>query len=158
SEGRAQVVSRRKPGERDYRDLKTDGVKPVDDRLPLGHSRRWWDLKGSDAAHSIIGTLTQLQRVQAPRLRQQVVSSRLYGNVGVLGASAQALARLMASTSPSKDRVTFNAIGSIIDTLTSRVGTERTRPYYLTSGGSYAQQRKAKQLNKFTEGAFYETK
>lgn len=151
-------MSRRKPGERDYRDLKTDGEKPRDDRLPQGYSRRWWELKGTDAAHSIIGTVSQLQRVQAPRLRQHIISARLYGNVGVLGASAQALARLMASTSAAKDRMTFNAIGSIVDTLTARVGTERPRPYYLTSGGSYAQQRKAKKLNQFTEGVFYETK
>lgn len=150
-------MSRRKAGEQSILNMKKDGEKPVEARSFDSVSRRWWDLDGRDAAQSITGTVSQLQRIQAPRLRQHIISARLYGNVGMLGASAQALARLMNS-SASKDRVTFNAIGSIVDTLTARVGTERPRPYYLTSGGSYAQQRKAKKRNQFTEGVFYETK
>lgn len=148
---------RRAPGTKDFRDLKKDGESPHDDRLPDQRSRRWWDRKGKEAAESIVSTVQFLERTQSPRLRQHVVSARLYGNLSMMGAAAGAHARLLSSQSAVKDRVTFNAIQSIVDTLTSRVGETKPRPYYLTSGGTYSQQRRAKKLNQFTEGVFYET-
>ena len=45
-----------------------------------------------------------------------------------------------------------------IDTLVARVGETKPRPYFLTNGGDYKQQRKAKKLNQFIDGVFYETK
>jgi hypothetical protein len=54
--------------------------------------------------------------------------------------------------------MTFNAISSVVDTVTARIGETKPKPYFLTSGGSYRAQRKAKKLNQFIEGSFYETK
>ena len=147
---------KRAPGTIDYSKLTKDGEKPRDDR-PGDHNKRWWTLKEGEIADSITGTVEFLERAQSARLRQHVISARLYGNLALTGGAANAYARLLASNSAVKDRVTFNAIQSIIDTLTSRIGETKPRPYYLTSGGSYAQQRKAKKLNQFTEGVFYET-
>jgi hypothetical protein len=55
-----------------------------------------------------------------------------------------------------RDRITDNVVQSVIDTATARVGENKPRPYFLTSGGSYKQQRKAKKLNQFSEGIFFE--
>ncbi len=146
----------REPGTIDFTKLTKDGKKP--DRSPQDVNRRWWDMEGKPCAESIISNVQLLERAQAARLRQHVISARLYGNMAMMGTTANAYAKLMSSQSAAKDRVTFNAIQSIIDTLTSRIGETKPRPYYLTSGGSYSQQRKAKKLNQFTEGVFYETK
>lgn len=145
----------KRPGERGYAEMTKDGERPRDAATNATH--RWWSAKPTEVARSIIATQEFLQQRQSPRMRQHVVSARLYGNFSLMGAEAQRYARMLASQSAVKDRITFNAIQSIIDTLTSRVGETKPRPYYLTSGGSYSQQRRAKKLNQFTEGVFYET-
>lgn len=147
--------------------MKRDGVAPASTGADANY--RWWSIDDPEAnatkrkanntrvAQGIIATQQHLQQAQSARMKQQVISARLYGNLTLMGGDAQAFSRLLASSSAVKDRITFNATQSIIDTLTSRIGETKPRPYYLTSGGSYSQQRKAKKLNQFTEGVFYET-
>lgn len=148
----------RNPGERDYRDLRKAGEKPKKDRTGGEPKRRWWTLKGDDCAEAIASNTSFLMKNQAARLRQMAISARLYGNISVYGASGAAYARLMQQQWAVKDRVTYNVTQSVIDTLTSRIGENKPRPYYLTSGGNYREQRRAKKLNKYVEGVFYETK
>lgn len=146
----------RAPGTTDYSKLKRDGEKAPEEATDA--KRRWWRLDNrDDMARSIVGTQQLLERAQSGRVRQYVINNRLYGNSMLSGAQAQAYTRLLASSRLANERMTFNAIQSIIDTLTSRVGETKPRPYYLTSGGSYSQQRRAKLLNQWTEGVFYET-
>jgi hypothetical protein len=147
----------RGPGERDYRDGRKKGEKEPE-RPAENPERRWWTLKGQPCSDSIRDTVTRLTQAQQYRLRQAVVSSRLYGNLSLQGNAGAAYARLLAAQSASKDRMTFNAIQSIVDTLVSHVGETKPRPFYLTSGGNYRQQRKAKKLSQFSDGVFYETK
>lgn len=152
----------REPGSRDYRSLKPkSGQKPYEkEKERVGNARRdWWSLEGPTCAEAVASTVLFLQKNQSARMRQQVVSSRLYGNIAMSGAAGAAYTRLMSAASTAvKDRVTYNACQEIIDTLVARVGETKPRPYFLTSGGSYRQQRKAKKLNQFVVGVFYETK
>lgn len=150
-------MSKRGPGEHDHRDLKKVG-EPQADSQADNPQRRWWSLRGADCASSIRSIVADLEKAQAARIRQAVVSSRLYGNLSLQGTAGASYARLLASQAAAKDRMTFNAIQSIVDTLVSQVGETKPRPYYLTSGGNYRQQRKAKKLSQFTDGVFYETK
>ena len=145
----------------DFRSVKKKGGDPVssaDDRTVQEKSRQWWKQEGKNCSNALGATLDFLQKNQSARMRQQVISARLYGNLAIMGSSGQAYARLMSQQSAIKDRITFNATQSCIDTITAKVGEQKPRPYYLTSGGNYKQQRKAKKLNQFTEGVFYETK
>ncbi len=140
----------------DYTKLIKDGVAPkLDGRTDI--SRRWWTLPEEDVAGSIVATVAQLTKAQSSRMTTYAIGARLYGNMSVTGPMATALQAVMSSTGGPKERITYNAIQSIGDTLTSRIGETKPRPYYLTSGGSYSQQRKAKRLNQFTDGVFYET-
>lgn len=143
----------------DYRSLKkSGGESPGSERQPADTSRRWWEEKGKQCASSVRSVVQFLQKVQAPRMRQQAIASRLYGGVALLTSTGASYARLLQTQSASKERITYNAVQSIIDTLVSKVGESKPRPYYLTSGGNYKQQRKAKKLSQFTDGVFYETK
>ncbi len=143
----------------DYTKLRKNGEPPeASGRLPDSKDRRWWSLKGKDCCDSIYATINMLQNAQTPRMRQQVISMRLYGNYGLFGVAGAAYAKALAQQTAVKDRVTYNAIQSIIDTVTSKVGETKPRPYFLTSGGNYRQQRKAKKLNQLEEGNFYENK
>ena len=156
----------RRPGERDYRDGSVrnpeskEPAKPKrnDNRIGDNADRRWWEKEGEDCANSIASTVQFLQRVQAPRVRNMVANARLYGNIGSLGVGSSSFGQLLATQSQVKKYATYNAVQSGIDTLTSHIGESKPRPYYLTSGGNYKQQRQAKKLTQFTDGVFYETK
>lgn len=148
-----------RPGERDFTDLRRAGEKAAGKSRPTtGGDRRWWALEGGQCAGSIQSTVDMLQKAQAVRLRQSAISMRLYGNFAFFGPGAISTARALAQSSAAKDRVTYNAVQSIVDTVVSKVGETKPRPYFLTSGGNYRQQRKAKKLNQYVEGVFYETK
>src|SRR5512147_2136302 len=100
----------RQPGERDYRDLK----RPGDVRRPVNVERReWWAMRGADAAQAVAGTLQVLERAQQLRLEQLAIAGRLYGNLAMTGAAAQAYGRIIKSQA-SRDRITYNAIQEII--------------------------------------------
>ena len=153
-------MSKRKAGERDFRDLKSPTEnKPRDDRpANAGNERDWWNHSGARAAGIINSVIQILQKAQTQRMRQQVINARLYGNLQLGGASGAAYMRIQSSQFPGRERITYNAIQEIVDTLQARIGEAQPKPYNITNGGSYKQQRKAKKLNQFVDGVFYEAK
>lgn len=148
------------PGMSDYRDGTKKGEKklasPNDTRV--NGIERWWKTKGLNCAQAIGSSVDTLQKAQTARIRQQVINQSLYGNRRLSATQAQARLRLLAATPASNRLITYNAVQSIVDTVTSKIGENKPRPYFLTSGGNYKQQRKAKRLNKYVEGVFYEQK
>lgn len=148
----------RKPGEKDFRDLKSPTEKAKPDSRPQPNERRdWWNHEGSACAGIIKDVIDTLVQAQSARIRQQVINARLYGAQVVNSSNTTAYARIAATTS-TNSRLTYNVVQENTDTLVARVGETKPRPYFLTSGGDYKQQRKAKKLNQFIEGSFYETK
>lgn len=141
----------------DFRNFGEDG--PIE---PQKHSVRWW-AKGvgeADVANGITEALNLLGAQQAARAARYARDARLYGN-----ASALRLTGLPAFRSPpvgagfALDRgVTYNIVQSVIDTVVARIGKNRPKPFFLTSGGDFWLQRKAKRLNAFCDGLFYENK
>lgn len=129
--------------------------QPEASRLRL----RWWASKGAECAKLIQSTLKTLQDAQSPRIRQQVINQGLYGNRRLTAVQSAARLRLLTQQSTARQSlISYNAVQSIVDTATSKIGETKPRPYFLTSGGNYKQQRKAKRLNKYIDGVFYETK
>lgn len=156
---------------RSFRKVSSTGeVREAEKGVIEDKERRWWVLSSAHAeeknsapqdeklAESIESSVTKLQKAQTARIRQMSISMRLYGNFSVFGNQSAAYARALMSSAAVKDRITYNAIQSIVDTVQSKIGEDKPRPYFLTSGGDYRQQRKAKKLNQWVEGTFYEQK
>lgn len=118
--------------------------------------RRWWLVNKTDRAQTIAGVIKMIIESDTRRQVQYQISSRLYGNSTIMGVNGISVAKIVTPSSTPKDRVTFNVVQSAIDTVTSKIAKNKPKPYFLTSGGNWAQQRKAKKLNKFIEGVFYE--
>lgn len=148
-------MSRRKP--LDHTSMRKAG-EPEPKTLPDQRPRKWWILEGEECCESIESTVNALQKAQQPRMRQAAISMRLYGNFSVFGPSGAVYAKAMSGMTAVKDRMTDNVVQSAIDTIHSKVMEGKPRPYFLTSGGDYRQQRKAKKLNQFEEGNFYQNK
>tara|TARA_B100000929_G_scaffold252688_1_gene213216 strand:+ start:3171 stop:5108 length:1938 start_codon:yes stop_codon:yes gene_type:complete len=60
--------------------------------------------------------------------------------------------------SAGRHKVTLNVVKSMCDTVTSEITQNKPTATFLTSGGDWAQRRKAELLDRFCQGQFYESK
>lgn len=141
----------------EFRDFTIGGERSgVPDKLPDNKERRWWMLKGQDAADVISGTLNLIRDAQSFRATQWIVSARLYGNLAPTTLAGVSFSKLAAQQPALRDRISYNVVQSVVDTAVSRVTRNRPKPLFLTNGGDYRKQREAKKLNQFLDGVFYE--
>jgi hypothetical protein len=80
-------------------------------------------------------------------------SNREYSGFGP-GDTRQVLRLLMET----RKRIKLNVIQSCVDTLAAKICAQKPRPQFLTSGGDWSEMRKARGLEKFVEGVFYQSK
>lgn len=154
-------MATKEPGTSDYwsGQKKGEPSRKSSDVEQDANRRRWWTYKGRDCAESIGSTIDFIQKAQSNRIRQQVVNQSLYGNRRLNSVQAAARARYLANQSLNRQvLITDNVVQPVVDTAVSKIGETKPRPFFLTSGGNYKQQRKAKRLNKYIEGVFYEQK
>jgi len=123
---------------------------------PLAHDRKWWTLKLSEIPAAINGVTQFLHTHQSRRQTQNLLSSRLYGNLSVMGLNGLTYSKIASVQNSLKDRISYNVCQSVVDTLTAKIAKNKPKPLFLTSGADYKLQRKAKKLDKFCEGIFYE--
>lgn len=121
----------------------------------------WWkDTENDqDLAQNILGTVKFLKGHQGARNEQLTVSTRLYGKTSAYNLIGTAFTRAASvNSNPMSDRVSFNVIQSVIDTLVAKIAKNKVIPSFVTNGGVWQMQRKAEKLCKFVDGIFYEVK
>lgn len=121
-------------------------------------NRKWWLEPKKTLADSVISVFKTIYENDSSRRTQYQISTRLYGNINIVGASGSAGSKVQSNTSAINDRLTYNLIQSVIDTLVSKMAKNRPKPMFLTSGGDWQLQTKAKKLEKFIDGIFYANK
>lgn len=119
---------------------------------------KWWTAKeGSDMAKAIQGTLRFIQNKQNARVEQLVMSTRLIGSSSAYNLMGGVFTRSsLGAAAPSQQRLSYNVCSSVGDTLTSKMAKNKVIPTFVTNGGIWAEQKKAKSLTKFAQGWFYE--
>ena len=141
----------------EFRDFTVGGERSgVPEKLPDNKERRWWMLKGQDAADVISGTLNLIRDAQSFRATQWIVSARLYGNLAPTTLAGVSFSKIAAQQPALRDRISYNLVQSVVDTVVAKVTRNRPKPLFLTSGADYKKQREAKKLNAFLDGVFYE--
>lgn len=117
----------------------------------------WWEKPTAEKAETIFNILRWIEQQQGYRSQNNLRNMRLYGNLDVLGLSVQTYSR---SENPrfNVDRLTLNIIQSCCDTLTQKISKNKVKPMFLTMDGDAVLKRKAKKLDKFVQGLFYELK
>lgn len=137
----------------DYKSFNSDGTA-------MGQAafewRRWWTLSESEIPEAIARTINHLHTTQSARMTQLDMGTRLYGNISIMGLNGLSSSRIVQRQNTIKERLTYNVIQSSIDTVTAKIGKNKPKPLFLTSGGDYRLQQKAKKLGKFVDGIFYE--
>jgi len=140
----------------DHKDFYERGKPRPESDLPP--DKRWWTMEPEEASRSITSVLETLKDYQRQRLAQYILSARLYGNLPLMGLLGFSASKLAASQNALRSRLTYNVVQSVIDTAQSKMVKNKPKPYFLSSGGNYRIHRKAKLLNRFIEGAFYENR
>lgn len=117
---------------------------------------KWWLLDEDKMAPAVAATIKFISEHQGSRLEQLVVSTRLYGNssmYNILGSSFTRSASV--NSNPQSQRVSYNLVESCVDTLQAKMSKNEIIPTFVTNGGDWSAQKKAKQLTKFAYGLFH---
>lgn len=138
----------------DYRNFQ--GFKDAGRLGPIEHDRKWWTLSKDEMPSAINGVTKFLHDHQSRRETQNLISARLYGNLSIMGLNGLTYSKVASVQNSLKERISYNVCQSVVDTLAAKIAKNKPKPLFLTSGADYKLQRKAKKLDKFTEGIFYE--
>lgn len=118
--------------------------------------KRWWKAPEDSRHTSVSRIVSMLAQADSARQAQIYHSSMLYGQMNLVGISGATKTPGNLRGNGRRETLTYNVIQSAIDTVVSKLGQNRPKPLFLTSGGDYKIQRRAKKLDKFVEGVFYE--
>lgn len=133
--------------------------KPRDNSDDDSVNFKWWKLPEGKRAPAIAATLKFIQTHQGGRMEQLIRSTRLYGNTSTYNIFGSALSKSMGGqVNSASERISYNICQSVGDTLIAKMAKNKVVPTYITNGGVWTEQKKAKQLTKFTQGLFYQEK
>lgn len=136
----------------------------------MAREARWWmdhpgDVVGDIHNETSVSTKRRAERLMdvaghCYRALEQTrlamaTNARMYSNMPIIGLTPR-LYRHRAPTS-KMNRLTLNLIKSVIDTYTALITQDQPKVSFETSGGNWSLQQKAKLLEKFMDGIFYET-
>lgn len=113
----------------------------------------WYKAKKDETHLDVFAHLGYLNKNQSYRSMDNLRNARLYGNYEMAGLDAYTYSRVETSYNVSH-RVTLNVIQSMIDTVSSKITKNKPRPTFLTDGGDWTLQQRAKKLTKFIDGVF----
>jgi len=112
-------------------------------------SLQWW---AQDEPYAdLVEAFRVIEAADTLRLSTLLRYVRLYGNSEYGGYTPFNHNQVVDTA-----RVTMNVIKSVCDTAVSRLSRQRPRPRFLTHGGNWSLQRRARLLEQFTDQAFYQ--
>ena len=118
----------------------------------------WFDKENeSMAAELVFGQMNFIDENSTYQTDKNLRNVRLYGDMTIVGLAPYnyVSGSNNSNSSMGPTRITLNVIQSCIDTLTSKLGKQKIKPTFITKGGDYYAQKKAKQLDKFLFGLFH---
>ena len=117
-------------------------------------TRRWWLEEETDLHDALNSVCTIIHERQVGRQQALLRAARLYGDMPMVGFGAFAYSR--TERTQSLGRLSLNVIRNCSNAVTAKTTKTKVRPMFLTSDGDYELQTRAKKLQQFTEGLFYE--
>jgi hypothetical protein len=112
-------------------------------------STPWWEASKEDVARKVFETFKTIDEANASRRSEFLTYMRQYEGRKMDSLDGSAY----AGKTPT-ERLAFNVSGSIIDTRTAKLSTNRTRFMIQTFRGDWGKQIQARGLTRFTDGLF----
>lgn len=117
----------------------------------------WYTLE-KDVYESVFSMVNFLTINQGWQDGLNLRALRLYGDYKNLGLSANNYLSQAQDTGNFRSRLTYNVVKSVCDSYQAQIAKQNTKVTFLTEGGDWSKQRKAKILTRFVEGLMYQTK
>lgn len=143
----------------DFNDFKPKEQKEAEKKGKpqiIPQANRWWLVKDEFLPGAVLSQVAAIIKSDRGRIDSYNTHAKLYGTFTPTFWNGYQLTNSGKPTSPMRDRLTYNIIQSCIDTLTARVVQNKPKPMFLTSAGDSKVQRRAKKLDAFCYGLFYE--
>lgn len=121
-------------------------ITPSRFRPAANRDTRWW--REDEPALDLQASVDRIRNAQTRRRSLLLDCMRMYGGAPVAGFDAY---DRVAMTS---DRLAWNVIANVVDTLQAEVVQSRPRPMFLTTGGDYSLRQRVRKMNRFCEGLF----
>lgn len=145
----------------DYTDFKTKEQKEKEQKRmlkmrPNTSSVRWWLAEKDLLPSAVMTQVANIIQADRGRIESYNTYAKLYGTWTPTFWNGYQLANSGKPTAPMRDRLTYNIVQSCIDTLVARIAQNKPKPMFLTEAGDSKVQRKAKKLDQFCYGLFYQ--
>lgn len=140
----------------DYRDFDPHLKKLAKKTPMIPNGIRWWQADESLLCGAVMSQVAAIIQADRGRIDSYNTFAKLYGTYTPTFWNGYQLASSGRPTAPMRDRLTYNIVQSCIDTLSSRIAQNKPKPMFLTQAGDSKVQRKAKKLDAFCYGLFYE--
>ncbi len=126
------------------------------EKNPSHRNNRWWQVSQEEAHLGVWSVVNTIEKSQNYRRTLNIRYARLYNNLELFGFASY---RGDRGVSPVRDenKLTYNIIKSCVDTAASKIAKNKPKPQFLTDGGNWSQQERAKLLTKYIEGIFYDS-
>ena len=111
----------------------------------------WWQSDKNYYAR-IFAVLEALKEQHVARENEHLLNMRLYGNVYTRDLTLSGYSK--PQSFKRHHRVQMNIVQAMVDTITAKVTSNETKVQFLTEGGDFTSQQKAKRLTKFCQGLF----
>lgn len=143
----------------DYRDARYMKERP-EKGSRAGYVRpRWWEMDEDEMGQGICDVGENLDQNSADRTASFIRHARLYENCELDSLAGRDYATaIVRQIITGAGLMTFNVTAACVDTLAAKIAKNKPRPNFLTSGGAWDMQIKARNLDKFMRGLFYETR
>lgn len=115
--------------------------------------KTWW--QKTNAHQEVMQTHDRIRSADKARLDRDLRHVRLYGGRAFAGLLPGDYFKGFDSTVSNNDRLTWNVIQSICDSVQAKLGKQKPRPLFLTDNADWSKQQKAKKLTQFVEALFY---
>ena len=119
-------------------------------------SVQWWKADEANMPGTVMAHVAAIIQSDRGRIESYNTYGKLYGTWTPTFWNGYSLANSGKPTAPMRDRLTYNIVQSCIDTLVSRIAQNKPKPMFLTQAGDSKLQRKAKKLDAFCYGVFYQ--
>lgn len=132
-----------------------------DGKLEIRDSSMWWSPKfKDDEAGRLANAIDYAQRLKAQgvdREQANIRHARLYENVEVNSLTTPDYAtNIVRQAVLGSGIMSLNVVQACVDTLAAKISKNKPRPDFQTTGASWKTQMKARKLNRWVQGFFYE--
>lgn len=124
--------------------------------MKLNDEMLWWETPDGESHEVIIDYVDRLVSDQNYQHDLNLQNFRLYNDEEVTSLQLSGYAQPVNGFA-GRHKVTLNVIKSMVDAATSEITANQPTTTFLTSGGDWAQQRKAQLLERFSKGQFEES-